>query len=83
MIEGDSDNAVETEADDSDQGQKVRFLNGDPHLTDGEDDEEVVSLLLNPTHDSVCKKVPLRCQQNSSFLIDKINVREASKRVEV
>ena len=79
MIEDDSDNAMETEADDSDQGQKVRFLNGDPHLTDGEDDEEVVSILLNPTHDAVCKKVPLRCQQNASFLIDTMSVKHPNE----
>ena len=75
VTEDDSDNALEMEADDSDQGQKVRFLNRHPHLpisswTDCEDDEEVVSILLNPTHDTVCKKVPLRCQQNASFLMD-------------
>ena len=61
MIEDDSDNA-----DDSDQGQKVRFLKGDPHLpifnwTDCEDDKEVVSILLNPTPDTVCKKMPAKC----------------------
>lgn len=75
MIEEDSDNAVETEADDSDQGQEVKFLNGDPQLplfnwTDCEDDEEIVSILLNPTRETVCQKVPLKCQQNASFLID-------------
>ena len=75
MLEDDSDNAVGTESDDSDRGQKVRFLNGDPHLpifswTDCEDDEEIVSILLTPTRDTVCKKVPLRCEQNASFLID-------------
>jgi len=75
VIEDDADNAVETEADDSDQGQKVKFHNGDPELpifswTDCEDDEEIVSILLNPPRDKVCKKVPLACQQNASFVID-------------
>ena len=75
VIEEDSDNAVEMEADDSNQGQEVKFLNGDPQLpifswTDCEDDEEIVLILLNPTRETVCKKVPLKCQQNASFLID-------------
>ena len=75
MLVDDSDNAVGTESDDRNRGQKVRFLNGDPHLplfswTDCEDDEEIVSILLNPTRDTGCKKVPLRCEQNASFLID-------------
>ena len=58
VTEDDSYNAVDTETDDSEQGQKVIFLNGDPHLpifswTDCEGDEEIVSILLNPTRDTV------------------------------
>ena len=53
----------------------MRFLNGDPQLPifnwmDCEDDEEVVSILLNPERDMVCRKVPLKCQENATFLID-------------
>ena len=75
VIEEDSGNAMETEADESDQAQEVKFLNGDPQLPifnwmDCEDDEETVSILLNPTRETLCQKVPLRCQQNISFLID-------------
>ena len=53
------------EAHDSDQGQEVKF-----NWMDCEDDEEIALILLNPTRETVCKKLPLKCQQNASFLID-------------
>ena len=58
----------------SHQGQEEKFLNGDPQLpilnwNSCEDDKELFSILLSLSSDSV-EKVPLRCQQNASFLID-------------
>ena len=71
---GVSEYVLESETDDN-QSQEERYFNDDPQLPifnwkDCEGTEEIVSLLMSPPSDIVCKKGPLKCEKNASFLID-------------
>ena len=69
-----SEYVLESENDDN-QSQEERYFKGDPQLPifnwkDCEGTEEIVSVLMSPPSDIVCKKGPLKCEKNASFVID-------------
>lgn len=71
---GVSEYVLESETDDN-QSQEEWYFKDDPQLPifnwkDCEGTEEIVSVLMSPPADIVCKKGPLKCEKNASFLID-------------